>query len=195
MLEGTFGRSKGAGTLHRALLRARQGFDEGYDLQSRSVSLFGPDRLRADRRTRRTLGATHNDWNRFSTQHRSSDVFAGVNLDAPQYAPFRAALLTNGRHRADRRHAARPRPVGDAGGSCGFCLRDQSRRPRGGRAFPTIRGLDRVWYGQRQQSSRQSARAAACAAVPPAVPERAQLVEDGRIHDDNFSTPARLAMT
>src|SRR5690606_15021377 len=67
------------------------------DLQSRSVSLFGQIDFELTDGLVLTLGGNYtNDWKRFSTNTVSSDVFSGINLDAPQYAPFRGQLLTQG---------------------------------------------------------------------------------------------------
>ncbi len=98
LLEGTFGTLEGnpakyAGTF----FKAGTGLDETYKLKDESYSIFGTVDFDVTDRLTLTGGFNYTkDRKRFSTNVISSDVFSGLDLDAPQYAPFRQALLIGG---------------------------------------------------------------------------------------------------
>lgn len=98
MLEGTFGALEGnpakyAGTF----FKSGTGLDEAYKLKDESYSIFGTVDFDVTDRLTLTGGFNYTkDRKHFSTNVISSDVFSGLDLDAPQYAPFRQALLIGG---------------------------------------------------------------------------------------------------
>ncbi len=98
LLEGTFGALEGAPTRYvGTFFRAGDGLDEAYRLKDEAFSIFGTvDFEVTDRLTLSVGGNYTKDRKNFSTNVISTDVFSGINLDAPQYAPFRNQLLVGG---------------------------------------------------------------------------------------------------
>jgi outer membrane receptor protein involved in Fe transport len=97
-LEGTFGALEGNPAKYIGqFFKQGQGFDENYRLRSEAGSLFGQFDIDLTDRLTLTLGGNWtNDHKRFRTGVVSSDVFSNIDFDAPQYAPFRQALLYQG---------------------------------------------------------------------------------------------------
>ncbi|MCW5647524.1 MAG: TonB-dependent receptor, partial [Sphingopyxis sp.] len=95
LLEGTFGALEGAPTRYiGTFFRAGNGLDEAYTLKNEAFSIFGTVDFEVTDRLTLSLGGNYTkDRKRFATDVTSTDVFSGINLDAPQYAPFRQALL------------------------------------------------------------------------------------------------------
>jgi len=76
---------------------AGQGFNERYTLDSEAISLFGQVDFEIFDGLVLTLGGNWTDDSKtFVTNAVSSDVFSSINLDAPQYAPFRNQVLFQG---------------------------------------------------------------------------------------------------
>ncbi|WP_255247066.1 TonB-dependent receptor [Sphingopyxis sp. GW247-27LB] len=74
--------------------RAGDGFDEAYRMKNTSWSIFGTVDFELTDRLTFTAGANYTqDRKRFSTDVVSTDTFSAIDLDAPQYTPFRQALL------------------------------------------------------------------------------------------------------
>ena len=98
LLEGTFGALEGAPTRYLGtFFRAGDGLDEAYRLKDEAFSIFGTVDFEVTDRLTLSLGGNYTkDRKNFSTNVISSDVFSGLNLDAPQYAPFRNQLLLGG---------------------------------------------------------------------------------------------------
>ena len=98
LLEQTFGALEGAPTRYvNAFFRNGDGLREGYTLKDESYSIFGTVDFEITDRLTLTGGFNYtNDRKRYTTNVISSDVFAGINLDAPQFAPFRNQLLFGG---------------------------------------------------------------------------------------------------
>ncbi len=98
MLEATFGALEGAPTRYtNTFFRAGDGLDEAYRLKDEAFSIFGTLDFEVSDRLTLTLGGNYTkDRKDFSTNVISTDVFSGINLDAPQYAPFRNQLLLGG---------------------------------------------------------------------------------------------------
>ncbi|WP_171003885.1 TonB-dependent receptor [Sphingopyxis sp. L1A2A] len=98
MLEATFGTLEGAPTRYtNTFFRAGNGLDEAYRLKDEAFSVFGTLDFEVSDRLTLTLGGNYTkDRKDFSTNVISTDVFSGINLDAPQYAPFRNQLLLGG---------------------------------------------------------------------------------------------------
>lgn len=97
-LEGALGTFEGnpakyAGTF----FRAGDGMDEYYGMKNTAFSLFGTVDFEISDRLTFTAGANYTkDKKRFTTDVTSTDVFSGINLDAPAYAAFRNQLLFQG---------------------------------------------------------------------------------------------------
>ena len=73
------------------------GLDENYGLKNEAYSLFGQVDFEVAPGLTITGGINYtHDKKRFRTNTTSSDVFAGINLDDPRYAPFRQLLLYQG---------------------------------------------------------------------------------------------------
>lgn len=98
LLEGTFGALEGAPTRYLGtFFRAGDGLDEAYRLKDEAFSIFGTVDFEVTDRLTLSLGGNYTkDRKNFSTNVISTDTFSGINLDAPQYAPFRQALLIGG---------------------------------------------------------------------------------------------------
>jgi outer membrane receptor protein involved in Fe transport len=98
MLEATFGALEGAPTRYtNTFFRAGDGLDEAYRLKDEAFSIFGTVDFEVTDRLTLSLGGNYTkDRKNFSTNVISSDVFSGINLDAPQYAPFRNQLILGG---------------------------------------------------------------------------------------------------
>ena len=78
-------------------LGAGQGFDEDYVLDSSALSLFGQFDIELTDRLVLTVGGNYTrDRKSFVTDSVSNDLFASLDLDAPQYAAFRRTLLFQG---------------------------------------------------------------------------------------------------
>lgn len=97
-LEATFGALDGDPTQYIGqFFAAGTGLNEAYALKDESYSIFGTVDFEITDRLTLTGGFNYtDDKKRYSTNVISNDVFSGINLDAPQYAPFRQALLVGG---------------------------------------------------------------------------------------------------
>ena len=85
------------GAYNGQFLGKGQGFTEDYSLDSKSLSLFGQVDIELTDRLVLTLGGNYTrDRKTFATNSVSNDLFAGIDLDAPQYAAFRRQLLVGG---------------------------------------------------------------------------------------------------
>lgn len=97
-LESTFGALEGAPTRYvNSFFRSGDGLRETYSLHDEAFSFFGTLDFDVTDRLRLTGGINYtNDAKDFSANANSSDVFSSIDLDAPQYAPFRNQLLYQG---------------------------------------------------------------------------------------------------
>jgi iron complex outermembrane receptor protein len=98
LLEQTFGALEGNPAKYtNQFFAAGQGFTENYRLKNEAYSIFGQVDFKVTDRLTLTGGInyTHDD-KRFATNVVSTDVFSGINLDDPRYAPFRNRLLLGG---------------------------------------------------------------------------------------------------
>ena len=98
LLEQTFGALEGAPTRYvGTFFRNGDGLDEQYNLKDEAWSIFGTVDLEVTDRLTLSGGFNYTqDRKRFSTDVVSTDVFSGINLDDPRYAPFRNQLLFQG---------------------------------------------------------------------------------------------------
>lgn len=97
-LEGALGAYEGNPAKYLGtFFRAGDGMDEYYRMKNTAWSIFGTLDFEVTDRLTLTLGGNYTkDKKRFSTDVTSTDVFSGINLDAPAYAPFRNQLLLGG---------------------------------------------------------------------------------------------------
>jgi outer membrane receptor protein involved in Fe transport len=98
-LESTLAALDGVpGTYANQFLGAGQGFTESYGLDSNALSLYGQFDIKLTDRLVLTLGGNYTrDRKSFTTNDTAStDKFASLDLDAPQYAAFRRTLLLQG---------------------------------------------------------------------------------------------------
>ncbi len=188
-LEGTFGALEGNPAKYIGQFFAQgQGFHENYRLRSEAGSLFGQFDIDLAKGLTLTLGGNYTDDRKhFRTDVVSSDVFSNINFDAPQYAPFRQALLYQG---------ALAQTVGTALGL---------GRSATAAEIGAFAGANPVAFGQIQAGS--AAYAGANANNPAANPLNAlralqflppfqnvpNAVEPGKTHDDKFTYTIRLA--
>ena len=95
-LEGAFSLFDGTNYLGSFFAQG-SGFSEAYTLDTQSLSLFGQVDVELMDGLVLTLGGNYTkDSKTFATDTISTDVFSGIDLDAPQYAPFRQQLLFAG---------------------------------------------------------------------------------------------------
>ncbi|WP_447763736.1 TonB-dependent receptor [Sphingopyxis panaciterrae] len=97
-LEGALGAYEGDPTKYvGTFFRAGDGLDEAYKLKNTAWSIFGTVDFEVTDRLTLSAGANYtHDRKKFATNVISSDTFSGINLDAPQFAPFRNQLLLGG---------------------------------------------------------------------------------------------------
>ncbi|QTD56580.1 TonB-dependent receptor [Parasphingorhabdus cellanae] len=95
LLEGTLGALDGDPTQYTdAFFRSGDGLIEAFDFSNEAYSIFGTLDFEVTDSFTLTAGFNYtNDKKRFSTNIVSSDVFSSIDLDAPQYTPFREQLL------------------------------------------------------------------------------------------------------
>ena len=98
VLEGTLGTLEGNPAKYvGTFFRAGDGMDEYYRMKNTAWSIFGTVDFDVTDRLTLTLGGNYTkDKKRFTTDVTSTDVFSGINLDAPAYAPFRNQLILGG---------------------------------------------------------------------------------------------------
>lgn len=94
-LELTFGSFDGDPTQYLGSFFAQgTGLDEGYRFKDRAWSIFGSVDLEITDRLTLTGGFNYtDDKKRFRTNVTATESFAAIDLDAPQYAPFRQQIL------------------------------------------------------------------------------------------------------
>ena len=98
MLEGTFGALEGNPAKYvNQFFRSGSGLTEEYALKNTAWSLFSQLDFEVAPGLTLTGGINYtHDSKRFATNTTSNDAFAGINLDAAAYAPFRQQLLYQG---------------------------------------------------------------------------------------------------
>ena len=98
LLETTLGALEGNPAKYTgSFFRTGNGLSEAYDMKNEAFSIFGTVDFEVTDRLTLTVGGNYTkDRKNFSTNVVSSDVFSGINLDAPAYAPFRNQLLFQG---------------------------------------------------------------------------------------------------
>ena len=97
-LEGAFGASEGNAAKYAGQFGgAGQGLDEVFTLKDKAWSIFGTVDFEVTDRLTLTGGFNYTkDKKRFSGNVFSTDVFSGINFNAPAYAAFRGQLIAGG---------------------------------------------------------------------------------------------------
>lgn len=98
LLETTFGALEGNPAKYTGkFFQSGTGLTEEYAVKNEAWSLFGQLDFEVTEDITITGGVNYtHDKKRFATNTTSNDVFAGINLDSPAYAPFRQQLLLGG---------------------------------------------------------------------------------------------------
>ncbi len=98
ILENTFGALEGAPTrFTNRFFAAGTGYDEVYGFKNRAFSVFGTVDFDISDKLTLTGGFNYTvDKKRFSSNVLATEAFSAINLDAPQFAPFRQQLLLQG---------------------------------------------------------------------------------------------------
>jgi iron complex outermembrane receptor protein len=190
-LETTFGALEGNPAKYTGqFFPAGSGFNEAYTLNSDAISVFGQVDIHLTDRLTLTLGGNYtDDKKRFTTNNVSTDVFSSLNLDAPQYAPFRRTVLLQG---------AVASGVGTALGLGRSATAAEvtafATNPLTNGAYNTIAAGAAAYATANQNNplANPLAPLRVLQYMPPFlnVPNS---VEPGKTHDDNFSYTARLA--
>ncbi|MDE1466129.1 TonB-dependent receptor [Aurantiacibacter sp. D1-12] len=167
-----------------------QGFTESYTLDSEAFSIFGQVDFEIVDGLVLTLGGNYTDDSKTFTQEAiSTDVFSSIDFDAPQLAPFRQQVLTQG---------AIAQGVGDAlmlgRAATAAEVLAFATNPATAPIFPTIQAGAAAFAAANVNNPLANPLnpLRALQFLPPflGVPNS---VEDGTTNDDNFSYTARLA--
>ncbi|RIV87809.1 TonB-dependent receptor [Aurantiacibacter zhengii] len=172
-----------------------QGFTEAYTLDSEAYSFFGQVDFELFDGLVLTLGGNYTDDSKTFTQDAvSTDVFSAINFDAPQLAPFRGQVLTQGAVAATVGAQLGLGRSATAAEVQAFATGTSPAGAAGAAAFPTILAGAQQFAAANVNNPLANPLnpLRALQFLPPflGVPNA---VEDGRINDDNFSYSARLA--
>lgn len=193
-LEGVFSQAFGQDFIGEFFVED-DGFNEAYTIDSEAYSLFGQVDFEIVDGLVLTLGGNYTDDSKEFTQNAvSSDVFSTIEFDAPELAPFRGQLLTQGAVAAT---VGAQLGLGRSATSAevtAFASGTSAAGAAGAAAFPTILAGAQAFATANVNNPLAN----------PLNPLRAlqflpqflgvpNSVEDGRINDDNFSYTARLA--
>jgi outer membrane receptor protein involved in Fe transport len=178
-LEGAFGQADQKNYFGQ-FLAPGQGFNEHYTLSSEAISVFGQLDIHPMPGLTLTLGGNYtNDSKDFTTANVSTDVFSGINLDAPQYAGFRRQLLIAG---GLQQYGVNPN---NQAAVFAFAT-GQATAP----IYTAI--VTNATNKQNDPLSNPLAQLRALQFMPPFL-NVPNAVEPGHTHDDNFSYTVRLA--
>lgn len=172
-----------------------QGFTEAYTLDSEAFSIFGQIDFEIVDGLVLTLGGNYTDDSKSFTQNAvSTDVFSSIDFDAPELAPFRGQVLTQG---------AIAQTVGDqlglgrsatAAEVTAFATGTSPAGAAGAAAFPTIQAGAAAFAAANVNNPLANPLnpLRALQFLPPFI-NVPNAVEDGTLSDNNFSYTARLA--
>lgn len=178
-LEAAFGAADGTNYAGQ-FLAAGQGFDERYTLHSEAISLFGQVDLEIVDGLVLTLGGNYtHDSKTFKAAAESSDVFSGIDFNAPQYETFRRMLLVGG---GLRQAGVDPN---DPAAVLAF-----ASNPATAPIYSAI--VANAVANQSNPLANPLAQLRALQFMPPFL-DVPNAVEDGRIKDDDFAYTVRLA--
>lgn len=193
-LDLVFSQSFGQNFVNQFYLQG-QGFTEDYTLDSEAFSLFGQVDIEIVDGLVLTLGGNYTDDSKTFTQNAvSTDVFSSIDFDAPQLAPFRQQVLTQG---------AIAQTVGDqlmlgrsatAAEVLAFATGTSPAGAAGAAAFPTIQAGAAAFAAANVNNPLANPLnpLRALQFLPPFL-NVPNAVEDGETNDDNFSYSIRLA--
>ncbi|QZH76673.1 MAG: TonB-dependent receptor [Erythrobacter sp.] len=172
-----------------------QGFTEAYTLNSEAYSLFGQVDFEIVDGLVLTLGGNYTDDSKdFTQQAVSTDVFSSIDFDAPQLAPFRGQVLTQGAVAATVGTQLGLGRSATAAEVTAFATGTSPAGAAGAAAFPTILAGAQAFAAANVNNPLANPLnpLRALQFLPPflGLPNS---VEDGRVRDDNFSYTARLA--
>lgn len=186
-LEAVFGAADGRSYAGQ-FLAGGQGFNESYTLDSDAISIFGQVDIELLDGLVLTLGGNYTDDSKtFVTNAVSSDVFSGINLDAPQYASFRRTLLFQGalaQNVGTRLGLGRPATAAEIAGFAAANPALYGGIVTGATAFAVA--------NQNVPQANPLAPLRALQFMPPFL-NVPNAVEDGKTSDSDFSYTARLA--
>ncbi|HLV08075.1 MAG TPA: TonB-dependent receptor [Croceibacterium sp.] len=178
-LEAAFGAADGTNYAGQ-FLAAGQGFDERYTLHSEAISLFGQVDFEIVDGLVLTLGGNYtHDSKTFKAAAESSDVFSGIDFNAPQYETFRRMLLVGG---GLRQAGVDPN---DPAAVLAF-----ASNPATAPIYSAI--VANAVANQSNPLANPLAQLRALQFMPPFL-DVPNAVEDGRIKDDDFAYTVRLA--
>lgn len=167
-----------------------QGFTEAYRLNSEAFSFFGQVDLEIMDGLILTLGGNYTDDRKtFFTDSSSSDVFSAIDLDAPQYAPFRRSLLLQGGVAAGVGAALGLGRSATAAEIAAF-----AGNPANGTAYGAIvtAATTNANNNQNNPLANPLAGLRALQFMPPFL-NVPNAIEDGKTHDKDFAYTVRLA--
>ncbi|MGX7894432.1 TonB-dependent receptor [Tsuneonella sp. HG222] len=195
-LEQTFGALEGNPAKYAGQFGQQgRGLTENFDLDSQSLSVFGQVDFEVIDGLTLTLGGNYtDDSKKFRTDTVSTDTFSAINLDAPQYAPFRNTLLRQG---AIAQTVGTQLGLGRSATTAevtAFASGTSPAGPAGAAAFPTIVAGATAFANANQNNPLANPLGGlrAYQFLPPYL-NVPNAVEPGRTDDSNFSYTARLA--
>lgn len=172
-----------------------QGFTEAYTLDSEAYSIFGQVDFELTDGLVLTLGGNYTDDSKTFTQDAvSTDVFSSIDFNAPQLAPFRGQVLTQGAVAATVGAQLGLGRSATAAEVTAFASGTSPAGAAGAAAFPTILAGAQQFAAANVNNPLANPLnpLRALQFLPPflGVPNS---VEPGQTNDDNFSWTARLA--
>lgn len=189
LLETTFGALEGNPARYTGqFFRTGDGLDEQYDFKDEAYSIFGTVDFEIVDGLTLTGGLNYtNDKKRFAINTTSTDVFSSINLDAPQFAPFRNQLLFGGALAQGVGNVlmlGRPATQAEIGAFAGANPAAFGQISAGATAFANA--------NQNNPAANPLGGLRSFQFLPPFL-NLPNAVEDGRISDDNVSYTARIS--
>ena len=186
-LEETFGAFDGNPAQYiGSFFRSGDGFFENYSFKDEAYSIFGQVDFNITDKLTITGGLNYtDDSKRVSSDVVSTDVFSRINLDAPQYAPFRNGLLVQGGIAQTVGQAlglGRPATAGEIGAFAGANPAAFGQIRAGAQAFANA--------NQNNPAANPLGPLRAFQFLPPFL-NFPNAVEDGRTNDDKLTYTAR----
>ncbi|WP_271077199.1 TonB-dependent receptor [Aurantiacibacter sp. MUD61] len=172
-----------------------QGFTEAYTLQSEAYSIFGQVDFEIIDGLVLTLGGNYTDDSKTFTQNAvSTDVFSSIDFDAPQLAPFRGQVLTQGAIATTVGTQLGLGRRATAAEVTAFASGTSPAGAAGAAAFPTIVAGAQAFAAANVNNPEANPLnpLRPLQFLPPFI-NVPNAVEDGEVNDDNFSYTARLA--
>lgn len=172
-----------------------QGFTEEFTLDSEAYSIFGQVDIELIDGLVLTLGGNYTDDSKTFTQNAvSTDVFSSIDFDAPQLAPFRGQVLTQGAIATTVGTQLGLGRRATAAEVTAFASGTSPAGAAGAAAFPTIVAGAQAFAAANVNNPNANPLnpLRPLQFLPPFI-NVPNAVEDGEVNDDNFSYTARLA--